>query len=537
MSAPPEAEAEGSGERPRTLPDFHLWVPAPIARLPEWLRVTGFLLIIGLISLYVRTRFLNGQFWMDEAIAVGIASHHLSAIPGILRMDGSPPLYYVLLHFWMDAFGNTTSATHAMSIVFGMLTIPAGYWAGRTLLDKRTGMVAAVMFASSAFITQYSQETRMYSLMALLGLLATVGFVKAFVHRERRYAVLFVLAEVAMLYTHAWGIFFGGASFIALVLLYWRGDAEFRQSLIKDAAFSYGAIVVLFAPWLPTFLYQAGHTAAPWDTSPRFGAPIQISRNVLGGDQVTAPLVIAAVVGLWELVIGHSRRSQAAKVMWMFAALLTFTLALGWVASQITPAWVPRYFAPVVPAMLLLIAIGVARSGIVGVVAVIFMVFFLSHPSLYSFPHKSDMQQIAGELGPMLHRDDLVIVGQPESVPLAYYYLPGHLRYSSTIGPVKDPSYMDWVNAQQRYLDANPWRVLPPLLNSLKKGQQLLFIRPLTEGLVNWQAPWSVLVRRRSAQWSAIIAADKQLVPEAVAPDDYLGACCIADSAILYRKS
>jgi hypothetical protein len=187
--------------------------------------------------------------------------------------------------------------------------------------------------------------------------------------------------------------------------------------------------------------------------------------------------------------------------------------------------------------MLIIIAVGVSRAGIVGVIAIIFMLFFLSHPSIYSFPHKSDMQQIAGELGPMLHTGDLVIVGQPESTPLAYYYLPGGLKYANTIGPVKDPSYMNWVDALKRYQDADPWKVAPPLLNALRKGQQVLFIRPLTEGLVNWQAPWSVLVRRRSAQWSAIIAADKQLVPEAVAPDDYLGACCIADSAILYKKN
>ena len=41
---------------------------------------------------------------MDEAITTGIASHSLSAIPGLLRHDGSPPLYYFLLHFWIQAF-------------------------------------------------------------------------------------------------------------------------------------------------------------------------------------------------------------------------------------------------------------------------------------------------------------------------------------------------------------------------------------------------------------------------------------------------
>ena len=75
-----------------------------------------------------------------------------------------------------------------------------------------------------------------------------------------------------------------------------------------------------------------------------------------------------------------------------------------------------------------------------------------------------------------------------------------------------------------------------PLIDSLKPGQQLLFVRPLTEGAQNWEAPWTALVRRRSAQWGAIIAGDRQLVPEAWAPHNYRGACCVADSAMLYKK-
>ena len=121
-------------------------------------------------------------------------------------------------------------------------------------------------------------------------------------------------------------------------------------------------------------------------------------------------------------------------------------------------------------------------------------------------------------------------------MPLAYYYLPAGLKYSSTIGPVADPTYMNWVDAMKRYEAATPSKVLPPMLNALKPGQQVLFIRPLTEGVANWNAPWTKEIRRRSAQWGAIIAADKQLVQEAVAPANYRGSCCIADSAVLYKK-
>ncbi len=99
---------------------------------------------------------------------------------------------------------------------------------------------------------------------------------------------------------------------------------------------------------------------------------------------------------------------------------------------------------------------------------------------------------------------------------------------------------MNWSGAQARLQDANPGATLRPLVASLKPGQQLLFVRPLTEGVENWRAPWTKLVRRRSAQWGAILSNDVasgMLKPVAWAPHNYRGACCVADSAILYQKT
>jgi hypothetical protein len=68
----------------------------------------------------------------------------------------------------------------------------------------------------------------------------------------------------------------------------------------------------------------------------------------------------------------------------------------------------------------------------------------------------------------------------------------------------------------------------------------LLFVRPLTEGAQNWEAPWTLWVRRRSAQWGAVFSKDVSdgvLRQVATAPLNYPGACCVADSAVLYRKT
>jgi mannosyltransferase len=518
----------------RILPDVDVRAPDRVERMPPWLTNGLVVVFLMAVSAVVRTRYIGGQFWMDEAITTGIASHSLSAIPGVLRHDGSPPLYYLLLHVWMSAFGASESATHALSLVFGLLTIPVAMWAGSSLFGRRAGLMAAVLFASNAWLTNYAQETRMYELMGLLGLLATAGFIHGFVFRRRKYLILFAVAQALMFYTHAWGIFFAAGSVIALVPVYLASDD--RRGLLRDAVTTYLGAGLLYLPWLPNFIYQATHTAAPWDHSPRLGAPVQISRDLLGGDRVAVALGLTTIIGVVELFTRRFRRTREATLLWTLVVLPTATLFLAWLSSQLTPAWVSRYFAPVLASILLLAAWGCARARIVGVVALVLSLVFLVHLSSYVPQYKSDVRDIGGEVTPLLHGGDLVIVGQPEQVPLTWYYLRPGLRYASTLGPVSDPSYMDWVDALSRLQAATPQATLAPLLASLRPGQKVLFVRPLTEGVKNWEAPWTQLVRRRSAQWDALLAGDRSLRQVAVAPHYYRGACCVADSAVLYQK-
>src|ERR1700733_6989675 len=114
--------------------DVH--APGWFNRLPRRVSTGVVLLVLIAVSAFVRTRVLSGELWFNEAIATGIASHSLSAIFGVLRRGGSAPLYYVLLHFWIDAFGFGESATHAFSVLCGLLSIPAAMWAGWSLFGR-----------------------------------------------------------------------------------------------------------------------------------------------------------------------------------------------------------------------------------------------------------------------------------------------------------------------------------------------------------------------------------------------------------------
>jgi hypothetical protein len=62
----------------------------------------------------VALRFVaHTHLWLDEAQSVAIARLPLPSLFAALRQDGSPPLYYLLLHYWMGWFGTGDTTTVA----------------------------------------------------------------------------------------------------------------------------------------------------------------------------------------------------------------------------------------------------------------------------------------------------------------------------------------------------------------------------------------------------------------------------------------
>src|SRR3954468_12784299 len=240
------------------------------------------------VSLLLRTGALDGSYWIDEGISVGIASHPFADIPRVLSQDGNPPLYYLLLHGWMGLIGTSEAATRALSLLFALLAVPASWWAGAKLFDRRAGALAAAGAAGSPFLTYYAQETRMYSLVVLLSILASASFVLAFVRGERRHVAWLGVWLGLLLYTHTWGVFLAAAMGAAWLILWRRGEVSGRDGVRLGLA-----LLLVYAPWLPVVIFQAAHTAAPWAERPSPLLLLGVPGGLFG--YVALPLLALAV--------------------------------------------------------------------------------------------------------------------------------------------------------------------------------------------------------------------------------------------------
>jgi len=479
-------------------------------QVPERLQTTRWA-IAGVLALlafsaWLRSTALHAPFWIDEGLSVGISSHPLDEIPGVLRQDGSPPLYYLLLGVWIRIFSDGQATTHMLSLLCALATIPVAFWAGRSLFGARSGWMAALLATVNPFLTYYAQETRMYALLALLALLLVALHAHVFAFGRQAYRIPAGVVLALLIYTHNWGLFLAVGTVVALLPI-WRASSD-RRALLRDAAVVYGIAAVAYLPWVPSLLSQAAHTGAPWSERPTLSDLLGPISGILGGEAIPLGLLLAAGAGFATL----SRRENGPHVraMWMLITIPLAGLALAWLSSQVSPAFTGRYFAVFVGPVLLLAGVGLAHAGRLGLVCLCIVLALWLDPRTGTINRKSDVRLVASLIKPHVMPGDLVISAHPEQAPLLHYYFRPGLRYATALGQMADPRVFDWRDALDRLRMAHPPTMLAPLVSSLRPGQRVILVLPIIRR-ARWGAPWTRLVRRRSAEWERAANRDPRL--------------------------
>ena len=144
---------------------------------------------------------------------------------------------------------------------------------GRRLGGPRLAAAATVILATSAFAAFFGSAARMYALVMLLVLLGALALLRTLERQTVPRALVVALSSGALLLSHYWTVFV-----LAMVGLWlvWsaRARGSRRAPLLALACLAGGAI--LFAPWLPSFLFQIRHTGTPWISPPSLVTGFQV---------------------------------------------------------------------------------------------------------------------------------------------------------------------------------------------------------------------------------------------------------------------
>ena len=292
------------------------------------------------------------DLWGDEVQELGIleASGSLAELHRTLRREGHAPLEYLIVR----AIGTRDPATlRWLPIFWGVASVALLIAIGWRAFSPTCGLLAGFWMAASPFFIYYSTELRVYSLFALLGLAhaaALLFFVRA---PSVRRGLLWGAAAALAAYAHYYAfhmILAGG--------LYALLRDRSRHNLLSVVAAG-ATFCVLFAPWIPTLVYQAGQDLQAWYR------PSHDPRDILLPLRLTLGRFAGWLLGSMILLGFFQIRSRARPgERTAFRAL--FWMGLGGTLSAflvqlVTSPYLPRYLIVHTALLLLCASLHLAR--------------------------------------------------------------------------------------------------------------------------------------------------------------------------------
>ncbi len=401
--------------------------------------------------------------WLDEALSVNIAALPFSDMVAALRHDGHPLLYYLLLGWWIDLFGNSDLAVRSLSGIFSIGAVPV-IWALGRRIDRRTGQVALVLALSSPFLLRYGTETRMYALLVLLVALGWLAVLRAMESPTTGRLIAVALVAAALVYTHYWSFWLIGA--VVLMLLW---------CMIRDARLSFAAKRVLAAilvgsatlvPWIGVLYDQVTTTGTPWAGRARPAEVVMEVVQAMGGSRrfegetLGIMFLIAALIGTFALAAkpGRIELGRPANGTALGAAVAAgLTLTIGTVMALITAgAFEPRYAAVVVPFVLILAARGIVMfpENIATVLVIVVLAGGLAVGTDDARRDRTQARDVAAAIEAGSRPGDLVAFCPDQVGPSTLREL--HAGLTSVAYPSGTGRFVDWAHYRRRIDSVDP---------------------------------------------------------------------------------
>ncbi|MBE9507457.1 MAG: glycosyltransferase family 39 protein [Chloroflexi bacterium] len=435
------------------------------------------LLAILLLASLLRFYRLDAQsFWNDEGNSARLSERTLDLILEGTASDIHPPGYYLLLHYWRGLFGQSEFALRSLSVVAGLALVAFTYLLGRHLFGETTGLMAAFLGAVSPFAVYYSQEARMYALLAVLSAASTYLLLRLLASNRQpatKYPHLgiiavYVITCAAGLYTQyafpfvllAHNVIFG---------LWWLAVAGRSGNRWRWLVLWIGmqaATVALYLPWLPIALRSVTGWSSAGQTYGLGVALLDVLRVLSVGITLPVDETTGALVGMGVLLLAGLFPRRADRAGWLgvasIALYLLLPIAFIFTFDLYKPAWL-KFLLVVLPPFHVVVAHGVenlARSAIrvqppvacnlairilyLASCTLLLGIYLAATSSslqnLYFDPTyaRDDYRQVAADLSAIQSPGDAIILNAPNQWEVFTYYYPDQDVCPAPYRPVPD---------------------------------------------------------------------------------------------------
>jgi len=416
-------------------------------------RLLALITIVLLIAAGLRFFRIGVQsYWNDEGNTRALTNYAWPEVVQAVAADIHPPGYYLALKGWRILVGESEFALRGFSALAGVVLVALLYRLGREYFNARAALMAALLGAVNPFLIYYSQEARMYELLATLSaasFLLFSGWLRSTRPTPRLrdpdgsgaggggfgrwdLGVGYCLISAAGLYTHyAFPLVLIAQNLAALggLLFHRRGNGLKRLGAWLGLQL---LTLLLFAPWLSTAYRQLTTWPAAREFHPFVSALADVTRYLAFGRTVPTEQVWIVLVGVGLLLaLGLMRGGQTITPFLWLAVPAGLTLALGLLTEAFS-----KFLLVAVPPLCLLIGNGLAgpkvrglgRKGLsFGIWVLGFGIFlgtYFSLSNLYFNPAyvRDDYRGIARYVESLRRPGDAIITIAPNQVQAFEYY-------------------------------------------------------------------------------------------------------------------
>jgi uncharacterized membrane protein len=326
------------------------------------------ILLLGII-----TRFYHIDFqsvWLDEIHTLSEANPKftLSELYNAIKSgEQMPPLYFCIVYLLFKIFGYTSLVVRMFSAFIGVLGIFGTYFLAKEIFNKRVALLSALLISVNYFHLFYSQEARPYAFLYLFTTLSFVYLIRFIKSPNYKTAILYGIFSALMINSHFFGLFTLFAQYI-IVLFFLVIIKKDERKRFFFLAFISGIIVLLFfIPSLEIF-FKTNDIESFWIPKPTLDAYTLIYKEFFGNSETVLTLV--GLISLFYFIrISKEKDFPISKAIVENKMIFSFIVLIPWIVivaliplvrSYLSlPMIINRYFITVLPAIIILLSIGI----------------------------------------------------------------------------------------------------------------------------------------------------------------------------------
>lgn len=333
-------------------------------------------LLIAILFLAAVLRFYHIDFqsiWLDEIHTMNESNPNVAfgdLYDVIMSGEQMPPFYFYTVYFLFKIFGYTTFVVRIYSAILGVISLYAIYLLGKELINKQIGLFAALLLCVNSFHLYYSQDARPYIFLLLFSILSFYRLVKYLKIPNRRNAIIYGLFSALMIHSHFFGLFALVTQYLILLFFLIISEMQNRKIFFLNSFFSGVITLIIFIPAIKIFI-KVTEIKEFWIPAPTLDVYTLIFKEFFGNSELL--LTIIGVVSLFYFLrISKEKDFEVSyssviknKTVFSYIILLPWiiiVILIPLIRSYLSiPMIISRYFIIVLPAIILIISIGISQ--------------------------------------------------------------------------------------------------------------------------------------------------------------------------------